>query len=84
MTGKPTPARWQSVERLLRAERGSRMELVWNGSGQCYTVRMVDGAERWLPAISEHPLWAAGKPTAIEALDAVAALVHAGTTAVPR
>lgn len=72
---KVTEARWQAVERVLKAERGSRMELVWNGSGRCYTVRMVDGAERWLPAIDEHPLWAAGRPTAIEALDEVARLV---------
>ena len=70
------PPQWRALEKVLQENRGSFVRLFWNGSGHCFTVRVEDDVGRWYPLGEDaHPLWAAGKSTAVVALDEVAKLV---------
>ena len=83
MTRAVAPKRWQVVDRVLTSRR-YRVELFWNASAGCFTGRVLDQAGRFAPAEREGTVWAATGPTAVEALDALAAVIASAQVAVSR
>ena len=69
--GAAWAAGWIVLAGLLRA-RSWRIDLFWNGSGACYTARLVDRVGRLMPPEDEGEILVGAAATPTDALLALA------------